>query len=624
MQMNSSTSKFAKAYAAYVSGWLGQSIYDAWFIFFAQIIWKSKSDILDIVGIRDEFNRLYNIRIPIDFVRQTLSLKRDLFSLDRNKVAVVEMAKLEKYIYPEESYVGFWKHLTESFRKYCIQNNVQLDADVDSVVLDCIELYDVDVVAPHADESFEPVNKISYGWNIFVRNLKESDPKQFDFICSLCYGSIAKESILCTEGVRVVFKGLNVYLDSPLVFHLLGMGEAQEQESAECLVDGLLSAGCALWVFRHTLEEVDLIAKSSKRWALDPCNYDPVRASKTARFFRNQNYSAIEIDELICDIEGDLKERFEIKVDKMSYDHISDRFQVDENNLREMFNEKYEYIDEEEKVDKARGIDNDIRSIVMLYRLRAGNRPKNFHQCRHLMVTSSRTMASVCRNFANNDSKSCHIPVCVSSKILASFVWLGNSKKLLNYKRLELLADCSRYLYPSKKILTKFFEKVASNSLENDQARKKYFMLATAPAFDQVLMATIKGDEENITDNTVEEVCERLRTDVISQHLVKDQRDKQLQKYEYKKRRNAKILKYVPPLANLLIVVSFLLLNGLGAALTYTVKEFTEESTVVGFIILAIIDSFCIGGIIHEKWGVRLSRRIAIRFIRSIFGFFQY
>ena len=103
--MDNSTSKFAKAYAAYVSGWLGKSIYDAWFMFFAQIIWDVKSDVIDVVRVRDEFNRRYNMNIPIDFVRHTLSLKKQLFSLNRNKVLVIDRVKLEKYIAPDRSYV---------------------------------------------------------------------------------------------------------------------------------------------------------------------------------------------------------------------------------------------------------------------------------------------------------------------------------------------------------------------------------------------------------------------------------------------------------------------------------------------------------------------------------------
>lgn len=622
--MDNTTSKFAKAYAAYISGWLGRSIYDAWFMFFAQIIWDAKTDVLDVVKIRDEFNRRYSINIPIDFVTHTLSFKRDLFALNRNMVTVVDRLMLEKYITPERSYIESWNLLKAAFNNFCANNGLQIDSDVESVILDCVESYDVDVVAPHGTDSFNSKCDLSYRWNVFVRALKETDPDLFDFVCALCYGSIAKESILCTEGVGVVFRGLNVYLDTPLIFQLLGIADSQEQESAACLISGLVSAGCNLWVFRHTLEEVNLIARSSKRWALDVCNYDPSRASKTARFFRNQRYTDIEIEELICDIEGDLKSRFGIKIDDMANKESVHRLQRDEKCLREMFDEKYEYADEDEKADKARGIENDIRSIVLLYHLRAGVRPKNFHQCRILMVTSSSTMANVCRNFANRDAASCQVPVCVSSKILASFLWFGNHKKLINYKRLELLADCSRFLKPTDRILRKFFAKVSNGNMDDDLARKKYFMLVTTPALDQVLMATIKGNEENITDNTIDEVCERLRADIISQHTAKEKHDEQQRKYEYKKRRNKRLKKYVSPLSSLLLVILFMFINGITAAIIFLLKGIIDEATFVGYIVFAIVDALCVGGFIHEKWGVRFSKRWAIRLMRAIFGFFQF
>lgn len=622
--MNKLVPKFAKAYAAYLSGWLGKSIYDAWFMFFAQIILDAKSDVLDIVSIRDEFNTRYNIKIPIDFVRQTLFLHKDVLGFDKNKVSIIDHARLVQSIAPDQKYVESWNKLKTAFERFCISEGMMVGPDLESVILDCVESYDVEVVAPHEDFDIKKKCELSYKWNVFIRRLEGQAPDIFDFVCSLSYGSIAKEAMFCTEGVNIVFRGLKVYLDAPIVFHLLGIADVEEKERAEQLVSGLSTAGCTLWIFKHTLEEVNSIAVSSRRWALDVNDYDPAKASKTARFFRSHQYSEQEINEFICDIEGDIRERFGVNVDNMTYEAKSHGYQVDVTRLHSMFDERYKYADEEEREDKERGIENDIHSISLLYRLRGGARPKNFHQCRTLMVTSSSTMANVCRSFAYASTNSHDLPVCVSSKILASFLWLGNPKKLMGYKRLELLADCARYLRPTNRILAKFFEKVKKVDVKDEQTQKKYFMLTTAPALDQVLMETINGKEENITDNTVEAVCERVRADMISKYSERESRDRLADRIARRQRRNAKLKSLINPIAAVLWILSFVSINGGVAAILFFLEQNLDRSSFVGYIALAVLDAICLGGLIHEKWGVHVVQRIAIRMVRSIFSYFQY
>ena len=70
--------------------------------------------------------------------------------------------------------------------------------------------------------------------------------------------------MFCTEGVNIVFRGLKVYLDAPIVFQLLGIADVEERERAAQLVSGLSTAGCTLWIFKQEIR----ILKATTRYIL--------------------------------------------------------------------------------------------------------------------------------------------------------------------------------------------------------------------------------------------------------------------------------------------------------------------------------------------------------------------
>lgn len=224
-------SKVDKAYAAYLSGWLGKSIFDAWFPFFAHIILEQETDQIDVVKIRDKFNERYSIRVPMEFIHQVLAIgnKNGMFSYNKQCVAVVDKVRLEKELEPADGdYKKQWEVLCCAFKDFCRGREIVFEEEeqIKNTILNCIEKYDTRVVLSVDSQESEDEDvdvKIEFAWNKFVASVSKSNLEMFDFICSLSYGSILKEAIFLTGENESAFRGLTVFLDSPIIFALLGI-----------------------------------------------------------------------------------------------------------------------------------------------------------------------------------------------------------------------------------------------------------------------------------------------------------------------------------------------------------------------------------------------------------------
>ena len=334
--------KFAKAYAAYTSGWLGKSIYHAWFMFFADLILEQNGDRIDLTGLRDAFLKKYGVRVPLDFIKKTLQMcGSECISSDRKMYAVADKMKLQTLVSPDKGWQDHWVRLKDDFQAFCLKEGFPCPKEMDDLILSCIEQYDVEVVSTVTSDIVTASGESGYVWNKYVKSLHDLKPGLYEFVCCMCYGSIAKDAMLRTDGTNLVFKGLTIYLDTPLVFQLLGISEKEECESADYLIESLRKAGCTIKVFNHTIDEVERISRSGKRWALDLYGYDARRASKTARYFREHRLSSQQIDELICDIDGDLSSLYGVTIDNATYEQVNYKYQVDVKRLKEMFGVRY-------------------------------------------------------------------------------------------------------------------------------------------------------------------------------------------------------------------------------------------------------------------------------------------
>lgn len=507
--------KIVKLYAAYRSGCLGDNIFHAYYPLLASIISEENWDIVHEMQVYVKFKDKYDISLPLNCVRQILGVgveKKEII-YDRGEY-IAQKEKLKSYSIDNEDFDLYWKQMMDGFNSYCQDYDVDLnEIDVESKILRFLDVYDEAIVSNDELNIAAESNTFNYIWNNYLKYLSEKNVKLFDFVAAISFSNIQKETMFFSNGsseVLETYNGLNVYLDSPMIFALLGMDSDARIDSCKMLIAGMREAGCSVQVFDHNFSEIEGIMGRAAGWATS-VNYDISKANNVARFFHDVLTDAPAIAEFCENTQAQLNE-MGITIKNTSYDVVENKFQEDENNLYAMIEERYTQDGKAISEERKQSIMIDIRSITMAYRERQGLVSTRIQTCGHVVVTLNGTLANVSKNFESNRSiNSGHVPACISADLFGSILWLFSPQKKIEYQRKQLLADCYVALRPSKEMLEKYIDSLnmARNADEIDE--KKFLFMRAHKAVNDALMNVTKGDYARFNDQTYREVFDEIK-----------------------------------------------------------------------------------------------------------------
>lgn len=399
-----------------------------------------------------------------------------------------------------------WTQLVSTFRDYCAKIDVDISKDIieefilrvlddsDNLILSGYEMID--------DHGLKPEE---YAWYSFVKNQAEECSQLYSFIAAISASNITKQALFFVGDSEPNFSGLNVYLDSPIVFALLGMDDEARTMSYKKLVGDMIHAGCNVQVLDNDFQEVDGIITRAATWATS-AEYDIRKANNAARFFHDSRMSETEITEFCENLESYLN-KLSIAVKSTNYDVYQDKFQEDENTLFEMIKSKYSEQGRHLSDDQERSILVDVRSIVMVYRERQGQASTRIETSKHLMLTSNNAIANISKQYESNRSiQAGHIPACISADLFGTILWLSSPLQMAEYHKYKLLADCYRFLRPNRIMLDKYIQSLDEARAIDEIDEKKYLFLRTHPVVLDSLMNITRGDYARFNSNTYLEV----------------------------------------------------------------------------------------------------------------------
>jgi hypothetical protein len=450
--------------------------------------------------------------VPLAFVRQVLSIGMRNGSIIDNKgqyQAVFE--KLNVYNVDMNEFEASWKKLIGSFKSFCLFYKYSVNGlTIENDIFEFLDKHDLGFVLNRDVYSDSDTSPFDFAWNKYLQHLSITDDEMFNFISAICFSNIIKQAIFYTEESKNDdFKDLCVYLDSPLVFSLLGMDDKERVASVRFLIGEMKKLGCQVLALDHNLSEVKGIITNAGNWATS-ANYDISKANNAARYFHDNGYDIQDVIEYLADIEKTLSE-YGVTKKTTSYDLHENQFQEDETKLLEMIKEKYTESGYQVPPEKEYSIKVDIQSIIMLYRIRQGVTSQTIQSSKHIMITQNGAIANVCKQYESNQSINAgHIPVCISADLFGTLLWMHQPVKMLEYHRKQLLADCYSVLKPSKKMLEKYIGSLNSAKNAGEIDEKKYLFMRSHQIVSDALMNITKGDYARFNDRTYLEVYDEI------------------------------------------------------------------------------------------------------------------
>lgn len=501
-----------KLYTAYKSGFLGNNILDTYFSFMANMISEERLTVVEDVVIAAKFKERYTMELPLPFIKQVLGVgvQNGSFIEDHGKYSVV-VNELAKYCFSKTDFEALWDRLIKCFSEYCRVKDIDISSlDINAFVLDILDDADEKILSGEKVDEQGGMAPPEYGWHSFIKEQGELQTELYSFVAALSASNITKQALFHAGETATDYSDLHVYLDSPIVFALLGMDDTSRTESYKQLVADMIKAKCSVHVLDHNFQEVDSIIARAAGWATNTL-YDLRKANNAARFFHDSQMDETKISEFCENIETKLNE-LGVTVKETNYDVFQDKFQEDETCLFDMVKARYVDHGYELSQEKQDSIRVDVQSIIMIYRERQGQTATRLQNAKHIMLTSNNAIANVSKKYESNRSlQSGHIPACISADLFGAVLWLDSPMQLLEYQKKKLLADCYAFLKPDKAMLDKYIQSLDEARNADAIDEKKFLFLRTHKVVLDSLMDITKGDYARFNSNTYLEVYDDIQ-----------------------------------------------------------------------------------------------------------------
>lgn len=501
-----------KLYAAYKSGFLGNNILDTYFSFMANMISEERLSVVEDTVIAAKFEERYKMELPLPFIRQVLGVgvQNGSFIEDHGKYSVV-VNEIAKHCFSKTDFDALWERLIKDFSEYCRAKDIDISSlDINAFVLDILDDADEKILSGEKVDEQAGMLPSEYGWHSFIKEQGQLQTEVYSFVAALSASNITKQALFHAGETATDYSDLHVYLDSPIIFALLGMDDTSRTESYKQLVADMLKARCSVHVLDHNFQEVDSIIARAAGWATNTL-YDLRKANNAARFFHDSQMDETEISEFCDNIEIKLNE-LGITVKETAYDVFQDKFQEDEICLFDMVKARYLDRGYELSQEKQDSIRIDVQSIIMIYRERQGQTATRLQNAKHIMLTSNNVIANVSKKYESNKSlQSGHIPACISADLFGAILWLDSPMQLLEYQKKKLLADCYAFLKPDKVMLDKYIQSLDEARNADAIDEKKFLFLRTHKVVLDSLMDITKGDYARFNSNTYLEVYDDIQ-----------------------------------------------------------------------------------------------------------------
>lgn len=501
-----------KLYAAYKSGFLGNNILDTYFSFMANMISEERLSVVEDTVIAAIFEERYKMELPLPFIRQVLGVgvQNGSFIEDHGKYSVV-VNEIAKHCFSKTDFDALWERLIKDFSEYCRAKDIDISSlDINAFVLDILDDADEKILSGEKVDEQAGMLPSEYGWHSFIKEQGQLQTEVYSFVAALSASNITKQALFHAGETATDYSDLHVYLDSPIIFALLGMDDTSRTESYKQLVADMLKARCSVHVLDHNFQEVDSIIARAAGWATNTL-YDLRKANNAARFFHDSQMDETEISEFCDNIETKLNE-LGITVKETAYDVFQDKFQEDEICLFDMVKARYLDRGYELSQEKQDSIRIDVQSIIMIYRERQGQTATRLQNAKHIMLTSNNVIANVSKKYESNKSlQSGHIPACISADLFGAILWLDSPMQLLEYQKKKLLADYYAFLKPDKVMLDKYIQSLDEARNADAIDEKKFLFLRTHKVVLDSLMDITKGDYARFNSNTYLEVYDDIQ-----------------------------------------------------------------------------------------------------------------
>lgn len=234
--------------------------------FIVTLISKKKYKVITENILQKDFEAEYGLSIPyypmVTLLRRTKK-RGYIQKKDKEYIPVKDLVEADEFSENALALERKYNHVLKRFITFCDEFDVAMnDESADRILISFLKDHDLDIIfANHSIQTLLPnvttTEQEKFLINKFIQNANTAEPEIFGFIVDISMGHIIANAILYDINLDK-FQGkvaANCYLDTGIVFDLLGVNEEARQIASKGLVDSLAKNGAKIFVFQHTYDE---------------------------------------------------------------------------------------------------------------------------------------------------------------------------------------------------------------------------------------------------------------------------------------------------------------------------------------------------------------------------------
>lgn len=398
--------------------------------------------------------------------------------------------------------IRMYEELTRSFQLYCSEvldtslSFTDAEAFIDKYLQDSLLI----LLASTSERDLlhsAPPEPTSQHYNVvsFINYLQESHRTELTYFETIVQGNMLGNAIFLPDPLNAQrkFRRTDVYFDTALIIFALGHAGDPRREPARELLELLYETDANLLCFRHTVDEIrgilhacaDRIRQGNIRDAWGP----------SIEYFIECGFKPSDIELFIAQLEQDIS-ALRIKIrEKPEY---TSRYVIDEAKLGASLNGAIGY---RNPIALSRDVDS-ISGIMRLRRMRARHLLEDSNA---IFVTRNSRLVRVAKEFCYGDEEAVIGP-CMTDWSLTNVLWLKRPLAAPELPRKRIIADVYAAIQPTPQLMQRYFDEIKKLHERGRISLDDYYALRYSLENKKALMDVTHGDEEALTEASIEEI----------------------------------------------------------------------------------------------------------------------
>lgn len=363
--------------------------------------------------------------------------------------------------------------------------------------IDCLRVYLQGTALPAVQTDDKSLVVVSR----FVRELAENSPERFDSFMVVVQGHMLANALLCPDLATLpkTFRGLIVFLDTPIVIRVLGLeGEARQMSSNETL-QLIRKLGATTAIFSHTRDEVEGVIRGAAEHIqrADGRGAVVTEARKAKRSKSDFVLKAEKLDDSL------VQQRIEVR----RTPRYSTELQIGEEEFEDALNDEVRYFN-------PRAREFDINSVRSIYVLRKGTVPRSLEKARAVLMTSNSAFAHAAWKYGARFESSRSVSAVVTDFSVANIAWLKAPMGAPELPAKEILAYCYAALQPSEGLLNALLKEADRLEGEGEISARDHMLLRVSVHTHDVLMDYTLGETAELSSSRVSDIVGELTSEI--------------------------------------------------------------------------------------------------------------